>query len=325
MERRAFLTFLVSAAGASPVRAFAQAQVPVLGVLGSASAKGYASPVAALRKGLGEAGFVEGRNLSIDYRWADFQYERMPALAAELVRRPVNVIFATGSVVSAMAAKSATAKIPIVFANGSDPVQYGLVASLNRPGGNVTGISFINSLLGPKRIELLHEVVPNAATIAVLVNPKNPNAADAKTFESAGRTIGVEITIVNASSEAELEEAFVQTKRRGVNALLVHVDAFFNDHIQQISTLAALYGLPTMASNRQFTTLGGLISYGADAGDLNRQAGVYVGRILKGEKPENLPVVQPTQFALRVNLKTAKALGLRVSESFLLRADEVIE
>ncbi len=299
--------------------------MPVLGVLGSASAGGYASTIAALHKGLNEAGYVENRNLLVDYRWADFHYERLPALAAELVARPVDVIFTTGSVVSALAAKSATAKIPIVFANGSDPVQYGLVASLNRPGGNVTGISFINSLLGPKRIELLREVVPKTAIIAVLVNPKNPNAMDAKTFESAGRTIGVKIVIVNAATEPELKEAFTQAVQQGADALLVHVDALFNDHVEQIVGLAAQRALPTMSANPQFPALGGLISYGADTRDLNRQAGIYVGRILKGEKPADLPVVQPTNFALRVNLKTAKALGLSIPESFLLRADEVIE
>jgi putative tryptophan/tyrosine transport system substrate-binding protein len=270
---------------------------------------------------------VEKKNLLIDYRWADFQYERLPALAAELVKRPVDAIFATGSVVSALAAKSATATIPIVFANGSDPVQYGLVASLNRPGGNVTGISFINSQLGPKRIQLLRLLNPKAAVIAVLVNPKNPNAADAKTFEAAGRTLGVEIVIVNASTEPEIKEAFNRAVGQHADALLIHIDALFNDGAgqSQIIALAGQHRLPTMMANATFPARGGLISYGADTADLNRQAGVYVARILRGEKPADLPVVQPTNFALRVNLKTAKALGLSIPESFLLLADDVIE
>jgi putative ABC transport system substrate-binding protein len=276
---------------------------------------------------LNEAGYVEGQNLLIEYRWANFQYERLPALAAELVKHPVDVIFATGSVVSAIAAKSATATIPIVFANGSDPVQHGLVGSLNRPGGNVTGISFINSQLGPKRIQLLRLLNPKAAVIAVLVNPKNPNAADAKTFEAAGRSLGVEIVIVNASTGPELKEAFDRAVEQRADALLVHVDALFNDRggETQIVASAAQHRLPTMTAGETFPARGGLISYGADARDLNRQAGVYVARILRGEKPADLPVVQPTNFALRVNLKTAKALGLSIPESFLLLADEVIE
>jgi putative ABC transport system substrate-binding protein len=286
----------------------------------------YTATLAAVRRGLNEAGLVERQNLLIEYRWADFQYERLPALAAELVKRPVDAIFATGSVVSAIAAKSATATIPIVFANGSDPIQYGLVASLNRPGGNVTGITLINSQLGPKRIQLLRLLNPTTAVIAVLVNPKNPNAADAKTFEAAGRSIGVEIVILNASTEAELKEAFDTAVQQRADALLVHVDALFNDNGEfQIVALAAQHRLPTMMASPSFPARGGLISYGADVRDLNRQAGVYIGRVLRGEKPADLPVVQPTNFALRINLKIAKALGLSIPESFLLLADEVIE
>jgi putative tryptophan/tyrosine transport system substrate-binding protein len=230
-------------------------------------------------------------------------------------------------VVSALAAKSATATIPIVFANGSDPVQYGLVASLNRPGGNVTGISFINSQLGPKRIQLLRLLNPRTAVIGVLVNPNNPNTADAKTFVAAGRSIGVEVVIVNASTEPEIKEAFNRAVEQHADALLIHVDALFNDGAgqSQIIALAGQHRLPTMMANATFPARGGLISYGADTADLNRQAGVYVARILRGEKPADLPVVQPTNFALRVNLKTAKALGLSIPESFLLLADEVIE
>jgi len=326
LNRRGVIGLVGSAAAWPLVAAAQRSRIPVLGILGSASAATYTNTLAALRKGLNEAGYVEGRDLLVDPRWAEFQYERLPALAAELVKRPVDVIFSTGSVVSALAAKSATDSIPIVFANGSDPVQYGLVASLSRPGGNVTGITFINAQLGPKRLQLLRLLNPKTAVIAVLVNPKNPNAADAKIFEAAGKTLGVEIIIVQASTQAELIEAFAQAVQRRADALLVHVDALFNDAGEtQIVVLAAQHRLPTMMANTDFPARGGLISYGADAADLNRQAGVYIGRILRGEKPGELPVVQPTFFALRVNLRTAKALGLSIPESFLLLADEVIE
>jgi len=300
--------------------------MPVLGFLGSASEARYTATITAVRKGLNEAGYVEKQNLLIDYRWADFQYERLPALAAELVRRPVDVIFATGSAVSALAAKSVTATIPIVFANGSDPVENGLVASLGRPGGNITGITFINSQLGGKRIQLLRLLNPKTAVVAVLVNPKNPNAADAKAFVAAGRSIGVDVVTVTASTDGELKDAFNRAVEQHADALLVHVDALFNDEGEpQIVALAAQHRLPTMMGNVTFPHRGGLISYGADTRDLNRQAGIYIARILRGEKPADLPVMQPTNFALRVNLKTAKALGLAIPESFLLLADEVIE
>jgi putative tryptophan/tyrosine transport system substrate-binding protein len=327
MRRREFITLLGGAAVAWPVAARAQqSRTPVLGVLASASEASYTTTLAAVRRGLNESGLVEKQNLLIEYRWADFQYERLPALAAELAKRPVDAIFATGSVVSAIAAKSATATIPIVFANGSDPIQYGLVASLSRPGGNVTGISFINSQLGPKRIQLLRLLNPRTAVVAVLVNPRNPNAADANSFVAAGRAIGVDIVIVKASTELELKQAFSRAVEQRADALLVQVDALFNDTGEfQIVALAAQHRLPTMAAGFYFTTRGGLISYGADTRDLNRQAGVYVARILRGEKPADLPVVQPTNFALKINLKTAKALGLSIPESFLLLADEVIE
>src|SRR5215204_1486844 len=227
--RRAFILALGGAV-ARPVDAEAQrSKVPVLGFLASASEARYTATLAVVRKGLNEAGYVEKQNLLIEYRWADFQYERLPALAAELVNHPVDAIFATGSVVSAIAAKSATASIPIVFANGSDPVQYGLVASLNRPGGNATGITFINSQLGPKRIQLLRLLNPKTAVVAVLVNPRNPNAADAKTFEAAGRSVGIEVVIVRASTEPELKEAFRRAVEARADAMLVHVDALFND------------------------------------------------------------------------------------------------
>ena len=256
IERRKFLaTVLGGAAAAWPISAEPQqSRMPVLGFLASASEAAYTTTAAAVRQGLNEAGYVEKRNLLIEYRWANFQYERLPALAAELVKRPVDAIFATGSVVSAIAAKSATANIPIVFANGSDPVQYGLVASLNRPGGNITGISFIEAQLGPKRIQLLRLLNPKAAVIAVLVNPKNPNAADAKNYEAAGRSLGVDIVFVNASTEQELKEAFDRAVEQRADALLVHVDALFNEQggETQIVVLAAQHRLPTMTAGVTF-------------------------------------------------------------------------
>jgi putative tryptophan/tyrosine transport system substrate-binding protein len=328
MRRRDFFSLLFGAVAAWPIAAQAQqARMQVLGFLSSAAEADYETTTTAVRRGLNDAGYVENQNLLIDYRWANFQYERLPALAAELVKRPVDAIFTTGSVVSALAAKAATASIPIVFANGSDPVASGLVASLSRPGGNVTGITFINSQLGPKRIQLLKLVNPGTAVVAILVNPENPNADDAKAYVAAGRSIGVEVVIVNASTELEIKEAFYRAVQQHADAMLIHVDALFNDGAgqSQIIALAGQHRLPTMTGGPTFTSRGGLISYSADTRELNRQAGVYVARILRGEKPADLPVVQPTNFALRVNLKTAKALGLSIPESFLLLADEVIE
>jgi putative ABC transport system substrate-binding protein len=269
---------------------------------------------------------VEGENLAIEYRWADYHYDRLPKLAAELVQRRVSVIFTTGSIVSALAAKSATNSIPIVFANGSDPVRYGLVASLNRPGGNMTGVTFYNSGLGPKRIGLLREILPKAAIIAVLINPQNPNANDdAKDMLEAGRNAGIQVEIVNASAESELNEAFEKTIRLQCDALIVHIDALFNAQYAKIVALAAQYAVPTMYAMRQATQAGGLISYGTDVDEMDRQAGMYVGKILKGAKPADLPVLQPTKFDLRINLKTARALGLTVPLLVQMTADEVIE
>jgi putative tryptophan/tyrosine transport system substrate-binding protein len=328
MRRRDFFSLLFGAVAAWPIAAQAQqARMQVLGFLSSAAEADYETTTTAVRRGLNDAGYVENKNLLIDYRWANYQYERLPALAAELVKRPVDAIFTTGSVVSALAAKAATTSIPIVFANGSDPVASGLVASLSRPGGNVTGITFINSQLGPKRIQLLKLVNPGTAVVAILVNPENPNAADAKAYVAAGRNIGVEVVIVNASNELEIKEAFYRAVQQHADALLIHVDALFNDGAgqSQIIALAGQHRLPTITGGPHFTSRGGLMSYSADTRELNRQAGVYVARILRGEKPADLPVVQPTNFALRVNLKTAKALGLSIPESFLLLADEVIE
>ena len=277
-------------------------------------------------KGLAEAGYVDGRNVAIEYRWADYHYDRLPALAADLVSRRVDVIFTTGSIVSALAAKSATSVIPIVFANGSDPIKYGLVASLNRPGGNVTGVSFYNSGLGPKRIELLRQIVPNAAGIGLLVNPDNPNAADdSKEIEDAGQPAGVRIAVFTATNEHELDEAFAKIAQARVDALMVHIDALFNAHYKKIIALAEQYAVPTMYALREATRAGGLMSYGTNVAEMNRQAGVYIGKILKGTKAADLPVLLPTKFDLIINLKTAKTLGLTVPMIVQMTADEVIE
>ena len=325
MRRRDLITLLGGTAAAWPLVARAQ-QSPVVGFLISASSQGYARVMGPILDGLKETGYVEGQNLRIEYRWADYQYDRLPALAAELVQRRVAAIFTTGSVVSAIAAKAATSTIPVVFAHGSDPVRYGLVASLNRPGGNVTGVTFYNSALGPKRIELLRELVPKAAVIAVLVNPRNPNAEpDSKEIAEAGRSIGVRIEIVHASSEDELGEAFARLHQVGADALMVHIDALFQSHDKQIVALAERHGVPTMYSSRQFPPLGGLISYGTNVDNMDQQAGIYIGKILSGTKPADLPVLQPTKFDLIINLKTAKALGLTVPLIMQMTADEVIE
>jgi putative ABC transport system substrate-binding protein len=326
--RRRFIAALGGAA-AWPLTARAQqSPVPVVGFLVSASAEGYARVMGPIRDGLKDAGYTEGQNVAIEYRWADYHYDRLPALAADLVRRQVAVIFTTGSVVSAIAAKSATSTIPIVFANGSDPVRYGLIASLNRPGGNATGVTFYNSGLGPKRIELLREIVPRAAIIALLVNPNNPNAeVDSKEIREAGRSIGVQIEILNASSERDLDDAFTKLGQLRADALMVHIDALFQAQArdQQIVALAERYAVPTMYASRQFPPLGGLISYGTNVDDMDRQAGIYIGKILKGAKPADLPVLQPTKFQLTINLKTAKALGLTPPLIMQMTADEVIE
>jgi putative tryptophan/tyrosine transport system substrate-binding protein len=328
MQRREFITLLGGAAATWPVEVRAQQAIPVVGFLVSGSAEGYADFVAAVRQGLNSAGYIEGRNVAIEYRWADEQYDRLPAMAADLVRRRVAVIFAAGSVLPAQAAKAATTTIPIIFANGSDPIKLGLVASLNRPGGNATGVTFFGTELGPKKLELLREMVPKAAVIALLVNPDNPNTEPSIVeMQAAARILGVEIAIVGVKSENDFNTAFTNIMQQGADALVIGIDTLFNSsrHREQLSALAIRYSVPTIGPAREFVDAGGLISYGINALDMYRQAGVYTGRILKGEKPADLPVMQPTKFELVVNRKTARALGLDVPTSILLRADEVIE
>jgi putative ABC transport system substrate-binding protein len=314
-------------ATAWPFAARGQQAKPVIGFLAIGSEASIAGTIASFRSGLSEQGFVDGRNVIIEGRYAPTgQYDRLLALASDLVRLPVTLLFAYGSAGVARAARAATATIPIVFANGSDPVKVGLVASINRPGGNATGVSFYISALGPKRLELLRELVPQAQTIAFLVNPTNPvTEGDVEDMENAARSVGQPIIIVKARNESQIEAAFA-TARERAGALLVGVDAYFASQTDKFVSLAARYRIPASYANRLTAEAGGLMSYGPNINDSIRQAGgVYAGRILKGEKPADLPVIQPTKFELVINLKTARALGLEVPAKMLALADEVIE
>jgi putative ABC transport system substrate-binding protein len=307
----------------------AHAQQPlssVVGFLHPSSAEAYASLMPAFRKGLGEVGYVEGRNLTIEYRWADDHYDRLPALAAELVGQRVGVIATASATAAALAAKAATSTIPIVFTIGADPVRFGLVASLNRPGGNVTGVSYLSNLLVTKQLELLQELVPSASEFGLLVNPSNPNAEfDTRQAKVAAESLGHKIHVAYASTERDVGTAFAALIERRVAALVMVPDVLFVSQREQLVTLAARHAIPSIYSNRVYADAGGLISYGASQLDVYRSAGIYVGRILSGEKPADLPVIQPTKFELVINLKTAKALGLTIPPSLLAHADEVIE
>jgi putative tryptophan/tyrosine transport system substrate-binding protein len=328
MRRREFITALGGAAVGSPFAARAQQKAPpVLGFLSGASPGQTVAPIVdAFRHGLGETGYVEGQNLTIEYRWAEGRNDRLPGLAADLVQRKVDLIAAVASPAPALVAKSATSAIPIVFVSGGDPVAAGLVANLARPGGNITGFSSQLAELNPKRLELISELVPQAKVIALLVNPGYPGAEQImRELAEAARTKGVQGQIVKASTESEIDAAFATLVELHADALVVSVDPFFTGRREQLVALAARHAVPAIYFARDFVASGGLISYGASLTSIYRQAGVYAGRILKGEKPADLPVQQPTKFELVINLKTANALGLIVPQTLLARADEVIE
>jgi putative ABC transport system substrate-binding protein len=326
MRRREFITLLVGAAAVWPLAARAQQPaMPVVGFLNSGTPAGFAHLTAAFRQGLSEAGYVEGRNVAIENRWAEGQYDRLPVLASDLVGRKVSVLAAT-TTPAALAAKRATSTIPIVFTSGADPIAIGLVDSLSRPSGNVTGVNAYLSDLGAKRLELLRELVPSAAVIGVLVNPNFPDAeTQSKDLKEAARKLGQQVQIVNANSESDFDRAFSSFVQLQARALLVTVDPFFDSRREQLIALAARHKIPAMYFGREFVLAGGLMSYASDLADTYRQAGIYVGRILKGAKPADLPVVRPTKFELVINLKTAKPLGLTVPLIMQMTADEVIE
>jgi putative ABC transport system substrate-binding protein len=326
MRRREFITLLGGAAAAWPLAARAQqpAAMPVVGFLNSASADGYASMAAAFRKGLKETGYAEGQNVTIEYRWADNQYERLPALAADLVNSRVNVIFANSP--SIPAALAATKTIPIIFNSGDDPVRLGFVASLNRPGGNATGVAIFSGELAAKRLELLRELIPGSKTIAVLINVDfGPSARFRADVEAAARALGLATPILQASKPSEIETAFDSLAQTRPDALLVGPGPFLDSHRDLLIARAAKVAIPAAYETRASALAGGLVSYGADVGDAYRQAGFYAGRVLKGETPADLPVVRVTKLELVINLKTAKALGLDLPAKILAVADEVLE
>ena len=318
---------IIGGAAAWPLAARAQQAMPVIGVLHGVSAAQWTDRMAGFHRGLGEAGFAEGRNVAIEYRWAEGQFDRLPAMATDLVSRKVAVICAGASNVAIQAAMAATKTIPIVFTTASDPVSAGFVPSLGRPGGNLTGITFFGVELVAKRLELLHEVLPGATRIALLVNPNNPGLMkdNIRQTEAAVSRLGLEMVVVKAGSENEIESAVVTAAQQQASTLSIGNDAYLSTRSRQIASFALRHALPTMTESREGVAAGLLMSYGPNQAESFRQAGLYVGRILKGEKPADLPVMQPTKFEFFLNLKTVKALGLTVPQSLLLRVDEVIE
>jgi putative ABC transport system substrate-binding protein len=325
MGRREFIAGLAGIAVWPCVVRAQQPTTPVIGFLNSGSPDGYAPYVAAFRQGLKETGYIEGQNVAIEYRWTDGQYDRAPAMAADLVRRQVAVIVANPP--GAMAVKAATTTIPIVFTTSSDPVKIGLVASLSRPGGNVTGATQLNVEVEPKRLELMHELVPTATSIAVLINPTDPRSeTQLRDLQAAARILGVQLHVLQASTERDFDTVFAALVQLQAGALVIGSnDPFFFSRIEQLAALALRHRIPAIYQIRAFAATGGLMSYGGSSRELYRTAGVYTGRILRGEKPADLPVQQATKIELIINLNTAKALGLTVPQSILLRADEVIE
>jgi putative ABC transport system substrate-binding protein len=326
VRRREFIAGFAGAAAAWPLAARAQrTAMPVIGFLTARAPGEDEHLLAAFHHGLKEAGYVEGQNVMLEYRFAENQYHRLPTLAADLVRRQVSLIAATGTP-TALAAKAATTTIPIVFSTADDPVATGIVPSLNRPAGNMTGMSFISAGLRAKNLELLHELVPRAFLFGLLVNPNNPNTAiQATDVQAAAGTLGKKIHLMNASTEREIDTTFASLAEQHIGALIVGTDPFFLSRCDQLVALAARHAVPTAYWLRQFVTAGGLMSYGTSLTDAHRQVGIYIGRILKGAKPADLPVVQPTKYELIINLKTAQALGLDIPPTLLARADEVIE
>ena len=327
LKRRDFITLLGGAVGL-PVVARAQQQgMPVIGFLSSASAEAWKPFVSAYRSGLSESGFVEGRNVAIEFRWAHGDNSRLPELAADLARRQVTVIVSALGTAAALAAKVATTTIPIVFETGADPVKIGLVASLNRPGGNVTGVTQLNNEIAPKRLELLHELIPTATVMALLVNPADPIIAEANSSAvlSAAHRLGLELHVLNASSERDFDAVFAKLLQLRAGGLVIGAGVLFNAGIEQLAALTVQHAVPAIFETREFVTAGGLISYGSSIADAYRSVGVYTGRILKGEKPADLPVQQATKVELYINLKTATALGITVPLPLSGRADELIE
>jgi putative ABC transport system substrate-binding protein len=305
----------------------AQPAVPVIGFLSPESPDLFVDRMVSFRAGLGEAGYIEGQNLSIEYRWAEGRVDHLPAMAAELVQRQVNVLVALGSTPAALAAKAATSALPIVFYVGTDPVKIGLVASLNRPGGNITGVTTLNVQIAAKRLELLHELLPKAAIIALLVNPANSvvAATSERELTQATRELGLELHVLRASTEREIDDAFATLAQLRANALIIEADALFISYSKQLAALAARRAMPAIHATRDFVVAGGLMSYGNSPSESYRQAGIYAGRVLKGERPANLPVQQATKVNLAINLKAAKTLGVSVPNTLIGRADEVIE
>jgi putative ABC transport system substrate-binding protein len=325
LQRRQFISLVGGAAVAWPLAAHAQLPSPLIGFISSRSPGESTEVVAAFRQGLQETGFVEGRNLAIAFRWAEGHYDRLPALAAELVGLPVTLLFAAGGTPTAFAAKTATSVIPIVFSAVGDPIEIGLIPSLSKPTGNITGMAIFASTLGEKRIELAKELLPGLGVIGYLLNPSNPRAElETNGAKTAARALGIELRLITASSETELDTAFSAMKP-GLDAVIVSPEALFDSQRERIVALAARHGVPAVYAWRSYVLAGGLMSYGTDITDSYRQAAIYAGRILKGEKPTDLPVMQPTKFNLAVNLKTAKALDLTIPSTLLARADEVIE
>jgi putative ABC transport system substrate-binding protein len=326
LHRREFIT-LLSGAAAWPLAARAQQPaMPIVGFLNSSSPDGYARQVAAFRQGLNEAGYIEGGNVTIEYRWAEGHYDRLPELAADLVRRKVAVIAAT-TTTAALAAKAATATIPVVFEMASDPIKLGLVASLNRPGGNLTGVTNLGIAVASKRPELLREIIPTATTFALLINPSNPAIAEPTTRDvrAAARTLGVQLHVVSATTDNEIDDAFASLAKLGSVGVVIGSDPFFSSRIERLASLTLRYALPAVSQRREFAVAGGLMSYGSDTRDAYRLAGIYTGRVLKGEKPADLPVQQATKVELYINLKTAKTLGITIPLPLSGRADELIE